>query len=1038
MRIIHLINCAILLFVATIYPAQVIFKEDFGQPIGRKTTPYAAVGYNAFIYASPQYIYPLPKPSTYTKSDAEWQKQSIEIENNHYAVVSPKNIYTSALPNTSSWKVWEALETYAKDASGDGNGGVMIVNAGLTPGVMYYRPMQLQRGKYYKLSYDVFVQYGDVKLRVNFLNSDGTKGLGTNVSDLFRENRSFQNKVLYFYLPTVDCDDINYTISIQNENLNNQGNDFAIDNIMLEEVQSDATIEAAAATVLAPCATNIPVVKSDLSGSAQATNGNSTTCFSFGTTSNIFNIYQNDVNSSGGAISNVKFNFIVPQGGFVNEWSDGKKITVPGEGVWAFVDSFWISGVEYKNFIQFTPDSSFKGSPTEIKYSISEVLTVNGKSVTVTSNEADVKVYYCGTPLAENDLVKAKKGDVVSINILNNDKTNLSEPGSTSNLVVTSIWNPSTGIWITDLLSPIIVPGEGAWLYNTTTGILLFTPQPGFEDNPTNIKYKITDKIAVGSATADVSIVVEDDPVSVVIVEAIDNSNSVVSGGSVQGNILDNDTSSDQSILTVASATYFNNVGAKLNLTLGTSTIIYTQTGVKAGSIILNSDGSYSFTSEKGFVGVVPLDYVAVNPTGENAAARLLITVVEGNETISNCDPFTKESNPSTAFVSATYEYFDQAQSTVEGIQYGDAGSGIVKAKKLLSFQTNSGTRKIQRIGIPDAKFYVRRNTDPTQFENDILYIENIGSSNTRLVLEYPKSMESFFSEGYVNAGLDNIFANVAANTSNAERVDVIFENGYKVIDPSNEMILITERGRNNNIHIGVVKRIDNANMPLEIGVVKTVLQGEMFSLLKSGVTGANPNMNYTIIKKTPTDTDYKFATAGGQEIGLAAITYKDLGVNPGETIYGYVLLPTDYSKNGATALEFEKFPINTYEDNGGHDIGIVYGVFSACDSYVCYNSGNYSNPGIPVNHGVTLLKRAGADKDNWPMVRNSGFTVIESNNKGFVPTRMSKIDIEGDASNPSEITNPEEGMMIYDTTDQCLKIYDGTQWGCFSTPSCP
>lgn len=112
--------------------------------------------------------------------------------------------------------------------------------------------------------------------------------------------------------------------------------------------------------------------------------------------------------------------------------------------------------------------------------------------------------------------------------------------------------------------------------------------------------------------------------------------------------------------------------------------------------------------------------------------------------------------------------------------------------------------------------------------------------------------------------------------------------------------------------------------------------------------------------------------------------------------------------------------------------------MFSACDSYVCYNSGNYSNPGIPVNHGVTLLKRAGADKDNWPMVRNSGFTVIESNNKGFVPTRMSKIDIEGDASNPSEITNPEEGMMIYDTTDQCLKIYDGTQWGCFSTPSCP
>lgn len=103
-----------------------------------------------------------------------------------------------------------------------------------------------------------------------------------------------------------------------------------------------------------------------------------------------------------------------------------------------------------------------------------------------------------------------------------------------------------------------------------------------------------------------------------------------------------------------------------------------------------------------------------------------------------------------------------------------------------------------------------------------------------------------------------------------------------------------------------------------------------------------------------------------------------------------------------------------------------------------CYNEVVNVSPGIPTNHGITLLNRAGAQNDNWPMVRNSGFTAIESNKKGFVITRMSTLEIEGDLSNPSKITNPQEGMIVFDTTEKCLKLYDGTKWTCFSTPSCP
>lgn len=104
----------------------------------------------------------------------------------------------------------------------------------------------------------------------------------------------------------------------------------------------------------------------------------------------------------------------------------------------------------------------------------------------------------------------------------------------------------------------------------------------------------------------------------------------------------------------------------------------------------------------------------------------------------------------------------------------------------------------------------------------------------------------------------------------------------------------------------------------------------------------------------------------------------------------------------------------------------------------VCYNPVTNTAAGTPVNHGITLLKRAGADNGGWPMNRSSAHTALESNTKGFVITRVP-------TSGLSAITNPVEGMMVYDTTAKCLKIYvvdnttpANTGWKCFSTPACP
>lgn len=91
-----------------------------------------------------------------------------------------------------------------------------------------------------------------------------------------------------------------------------------------------------------------------------------------------------------------------------------------------------------------------------------------------------------------------------------------------------------------------------------------------------------------------------------------------------------------------------------------------------------------------------------------------------------------------------------------------------------------------------------------------------------------------------------------------------------------------------------------------------------------------------------------------------------------------------------------------------------------------------------PAKHGITALGRAGADNGNWPMVRQSAWTVLESKEKGFVVNRVAT------TAALVNITNPVAGMMVYDEQADCLKIYSlksgdpAMAWHCFLTPACP
>lgn len=155
-------------------------------------------------------------------------------------------------------------------------------------------------------------------------------------------------------------------------------------------------------------------------------------------------------------------------------------------------------------------------------------------------------------------------------------------------------------------------------------------------------------------------------------------------------------------------------------------------------------------------------------------------------------------------------------------------------------------------------------------------------------------------------------------------------------------------------------------------------------------------------------------STTGGTLItGATSATYTPPTSAVGTTYY-YVVVSDSYCEGKATSAI----------------VSVLITVAAAC-----FNDPATGGTNHDTKMGITLLKRAGAENaDNWPMVRKSGHIALESNTQGFVVTRMTTAQLTA----IKDANNAVEGMMSYDTDAKCLKIYDGTDWKCFSTPSCP
>ncbi|MEP0945108.1 MAG: tandem-95 repeat protein [Rhizobiaceae bacterium] len=162
----------------------------------------------------------------------------------------------------------------------------------------------------------------------------------------------------------------------------------------------------------------------------------------------------------------------------------GDSLVVAGEGTWSVNTT--------TGEITFTPEADFDGAVTNITYTVDDN---NG----ATSNSATVAVVITPSndaPYTNNDSDSVLEDGSVVIDILAND-TDVDGTIVASTVQIAGTTNPG---------DPLVVPGEGQWTINSTTGEITFTPEADYTGSVTDITYTVQDNNGAISSPASVSV----------------------------------------------------------------------------------------------------------------------------------------------------------------------------------------------------------------------------------------------------------------------------------------------------------------------------------------------------------------------------------------------------------------------------------------------------------------------------------------------------------------------------------------------------
>ncbi|MEK8048022.1 Ig-like domain-containing protein, partial [Ideonella margarita] len=315
----------------------------------------------------------------------------------------------------------------------------------------------------------------------------------------------------------------------------------------------------------------------------------------------------------------------------------GSTLTIPGTG------SITIAA---DGGYAFTPAPDFHGAVPQITYNTSGGTTAT-LDITVTPvNDA---------PVANDDTVTVTEGTPVSGNVLGNDTDT---DGDTLTVMAVTVdrngdgtpdtVTPGTPVTITTGGTPV-----GTLLVNPD-GTFTFTPAPDYNGPVPPVTYTVTDGQG-GTDTGTLTLVVS--PVDDASELAADT-NTVAEDTIATGNVLANDSDADD----VLSVDSFSVAGLPGTFAAGTTATI---AGV--GTLVINSNGGYTFTPVADYNGTVPQVSYTTN-TGSSSTLDINVTPLDDTPAASDDLATTPEDTPVTIDVLANDTDADTPTLTITAI----------------------------------------------------------------------------------------------------------------------------------------------------------------------------------------------------------------------------------------------------------------------------------------------------------------------------------------------------------------------------------
>lgn len=237
-----------------------------------------------------------------------------------------------------------------------------------------------------------------------------------------------------------------------------------------------------------------------------------------------------------------------------------------------------------------------------------------------------------------------------------------------------------------------------------------------------------------------------------------------------------------------------------------------------------------------------------------------------------------------------------------------------------------------------DGQVKIRRvNNTVVSGRRSLLWMESATDQQGqyRILPPYNDSMELVFDGRTINRGTDNLFGNGgdgSGNNNNIERVDWITPRGMWSNQVGESGFAIFERG-SDNAHdpfcVAPILAVNAAGEPTRYGNILRVTTAHYGNLPSSA-------LSYSILRKEEREAKLLRTATGSQRRGGVFISFGDLGVHPGEVIYGYSLMAYDLPLHASPAdlLDYTNpifFPTVTSSNTsqGGIDLIAITGLFN-------------------------------------------------------------------------------------------------------------